>query len=83
MTTLIDILITALGVAYFTGLINAFFDLGKLKGIIGLPFAVGILYLMGYWELDFLVLAPASTFVALAITMLLDRPAIIQPTRRY
>lgn len=83
MTTLIDILITALGVAFFVGIIEAFIDLRKLKGFIGLPFAVGILYLMGYWTLDFLVLAPASTFVALAITMLLDRPAVIQTPRRY
>jgi hypothetical protein len=83
MTTLIDILITALGVAFFVGLIEAFIDLRKLKGFIGLPFSVGILYLMGYWTLDFLVLAPASTFVALAITMLLERPAVIQTPRRY
>jgi hypothetical protein len=83
MTTLIDILITALGVAFFIGLIDAFIELRKSKGFVGLPFAVGILYLMGYWTLDFLVLAPASTFVALAIISLLDRPAIIQPTRRF
>lgn len=83
MTTLIDIFITALGVAFFVGLIDAFIDLRKFKGFIGLPFAVGILYLMGYWTFDFLVLAPASTFVALAITMLLDRPAVIQTPRRF
>jgi hypothetical protein len=83
MTTLIDILITALGVSYFVGLIDTFIDLRKLKGIIGLPFSVGILYIMGYLPLDFLVLAPASTFVALGITMLLDRPAIIQAPRRF
>ena len=83
MTTLIDILITALGVSFFVGIIDAFIDLRKFKAFVGLPFAVGILYLMGYWTFDFVVLAPASTFVALAIMMLLDRPAVIQTQRRY
>jgi hypothetical protein len=34
MTTLIDILITTLGSAYFLGAIEAFKDLGKLRGFL-------------------------------------------------
>jgi hypothetical protein len=81
MTTLIDILIVTLGTAYFLGAIEAFKDLGKLRGFFALPIAVGILYLIGYDVIDFIILAPASSFLALAVMMLLDRPVTVQ-TRR-
>jgi len=82
MTTIIELFISALAVAYVLGAIDAYFDVGKLKGFVALPFAVGVLYLMGYLWIDIVILAPASAFVALAITMLLDRPQIVQ-TRRF
>lgn len=81
MDTLIEILITALSISYVIGAIDAYFDLGKLKGFIALPLATGIFYLFGYFWQDILVLAPAASFVSLAIMMLLDRPQTIQ-TRR-
>jgi hypothetical protein len=82
MDTLIEILITAFSISYFIGAVDAFFNLGKLKGFIALPIASGIFYLWGYFWQDILVLAPAATFVSLAIMMLLDRPQTIQ-TRRF
>jgi|LauGreDrversion4_2_1035121.scaffolds.fasta_scaffold1319016_2 hypothetical protein len=81
MTTLIDILIATLGIAYILGAIEAFKDLGKLRGFIALPIAVGIFYLIGYDVIDIILLSPASSFLALAVMMFLDRPVAIQ-TRR-
>jgi hypothetical protein len=82
MDTLIEILITAFSISYFIGAVDTFFNLGKLKGFIALPIASGIFYLWGYFWQDILILAPAATFVSLAIMMLLDRPQTIQ-TRRF
>jgi hypothetical protein len=82
MDTLIEILITALTISYFIGAVEAYFNLGKLKGFISLPIAAGIFYLFGYFWQDILILAPAASFVSLAIMMLLDRPQTVQ-TRRF
>lgn len=82
MTTLIDILIATLGVAYFLGAIEVFKDLGKLRGFFALPIAVGILYLIGYSVMDLVIISPAVSFLALAVMMLLDRPIAIQTTPR-
>jgi ABC-type bacteriocin/lantibiotic exporter with double-glycine peptidase domain len=82
MTTILDILITTLGIAYFLGAIDAFFDLGKLKGFVALIFSAVILYLIGYWNNDLLVLAPACAYLALAVSMLVERPTTVQPLRR-
>jgi hypothetical protein len=82
MDTLIEILITAFSVSYVIGAIDSYFYLGKLKGFIALPLAGGIFYLFGYFWQDIIVLAPASSFVSLAMMMLLDRPQTVQ-TRRF
>jgi hypothetical protein len=82
MTTLLDIAITTLGTCFFLGAIDAFYDLRKLKGFVALLFSVGILYLIGYWNNDILVLAPACAYLALAVSMLVERPTAIQPLRR-
>lgn len=82
MTTIIDILIATLGVCYLLGAIDAFYDLGKLKGFVSLFFSTGILYLIGYWENDLLVLAPACAYLSLAVSMLVERPTTVQPLRR-
>ncbi len=81
MDTLIEVFIVSLGVSYLLGAIDAFFNLGKLKGFVALLFATGFYYLIGYYWLDIVISAPASAFLSLAIMMLLERPNVIQ-TRR-
>ena len=68
MTTLIDILIATLGIAYILGAIEAFKDLGKLRGFIALPIAVGIFYLIGYDVIDIILLSPASCLFVFGIS---------------
>jgi len=83
MTTLIDIAIASLGTSYFLIAIEAFIDLGKVKGFISLAFATGLAYLIGYNNYDLAVVAPAIAFVSLAVTTMLDKPTTIQPIRRF
>lgn len=81
MTTIIDLILSALVVSFFIGAIEAFVNLRKLKGFISLAISVGVFYLMGYWSYDLLIMGPASAFLSLAVMSLLDRPVTIQ-TRR-
>lgn len=83
MDILIDLLIASLGTSYFLIAIEAFIDLGKVKGFVSLAFATGLTYLIGYSNYDLAVVAPATAFLSLAITTLLDRPTTIQPLRRF
>jgi hypothetical protein len=81
MTTLIDLFITALSVSYALSAVEAFIDLKKAKGFIALLLSTGILYLIGYFEYDLIIMAPAGAFSSLAIMMMLERPISVQTTR--
>lgn len=82
MTILLDIAITTFGICYFLGAIDAFYNLGKLKGFVALGFSALILYVIGYYEFELAVLAPACAYLSLAVSMLLERPTTVQPLRR-
>ena len=81
MTTIIDLVLSALVVSFFIGAIEAFINLRKLKGFLALALSVGVFYLMGYWSYDLIIMGPAGAFLSLAVMSLLDRPVTIQ-TRR-
>jgi ABC-type bacteriocin/lantibiotic exporter with double-glycine peptidase domain len=83
MDILIDIGIIALSVSFVLGAIDAFIDLKKTKGFIALLFSIGFLYIIGYYGLELVILAPASAFSSLAIILLLEKPVNITTTRRY
>jgi len=84
MDLLIELLVISYAVAYFTEAILAFYDLKKLRGFVALPFAVLFCWLFGYPWLETALYAPASSFLALAITMFLTKEEVnVQPIRRY
>jgi hypothetical protein len=84
MDLLIELLIVSFAVAYFTEAIQAFYDLKKLRGFVALPFAVLFCWLFGYPWIETALFAPASSFLALAITMFITKEEVsVQPIRRY
>jgi hypothetical protein len=82
MEIIIDLIIAASFVSFFLGALDAFFNLKKSKGFIALGLSAGVLYLMGYWEYDLLITAPAGAFLSLAVMMLLEKPQTVT-TRRF
>lgn len=84
MDLLLEVLLVSFAVAYFTEAIQAFYDLKKFRGFVALPFSIFFCWLFGYAWLETAIFAPASAFLALAITMFLTKEEVsVLPTRRY
>lgn len=84
MDLLIEVLVISFAVAYFTEAIQTFYNLKKFRGFVALPFSTLFCWLFGYPWLETAIFAPASSFLALAITMYLTKEeVVVQPVRRY
>ena len=82
----VSVLITGLAVTYILELIDKI-QLGILEKstinlVFSMPISTACLYaLQRHWTITMLVLVPASTFVALALSMFVNKPTVVQQQR--
>jgi hypothetical protein len=86
MDILIAVIISGMAVAYVTEFISTltddFFKPALVKRILTLPLAYGACWYMDITGFALVISGPAAAFISLALLLILNRPVIVNNSRR-
>ena len=85
VNSLIQTILTGLAVAFLLEVVDKiqrdFFDKSTINFVFSSPLSLGGIYLFTGWTKEMFVLVPATTFIALMLNLVVNRPYVIKQDR--
>jgi len=84
METFFEVVLAGSAVAYIVEAILLILTIpaGFVKGIFTLPLATLAMWIFSGFQLHLFISAPAASFIALALMKLVNKPTVVQTSRR-